>query len=456
MQSERRSDLAALKNLALELILALANLPAARSLRSSGGRGTLSGNLGRLASVVDADDFDVTSTVSLVTHAINKAPDAIIWGTVYDLVTESTPPPRQLPYPYQTPISFNTGSFVNTSENRKHFDDALKEELDSSLYIDVPGFFDAFFGEVPNLTSVADAVFSKCQEGKDSLYNEEEVGWRDWPEDAKEEHVLKWLKELVGKFLEFARGREPIPNVRRRPLGQPSQPLLGSTTQRKLDVGFANDTTTSERFLYDWSQILVPGELKSNPDADRHTSTWLDLARYAREVLTAQDTRRFVLGFTLCGSTMRLWEFDRLGGTASSSFDINIEGLQFVLAILGYLWMNEEQLGFDPTVSEVNGKRYMRITRNGNTERLVIDDVMKRHSSVAGRATTCWKAHREGDESKQILVIKDSWQYREREEEGELLREATVKGVVNVARYYHHVSGCSCPSTLNVVSTACS
>jgi hypothetical protein len=29
-------------------------------------------------SVVDADNFDVTSTVSLMTHAINKAPDTII------------------------------------------------------------------------------------------------------------------------------------------------------------------------------------------------------------------------------------------------------------------------------------------------------------------------------------------------------------------------------------------
>jgi hypothetical protein len=39
---------------------------------------------------------------------------------------------------------------------------------------------------------------------------------------------------------------------------------------------------------------------------------------------------------------MRLWEFDRLGGIASSSFDINEEGLQFVSAVLGYLWMNDE------------------------------------------------------------------------------------------------------------------
>lgn len=36
------------------------------------------------------------------------------------------------------------------------------------------------------------------------------------------------------------------------------------------------------------------------------------------------------------------------------------------------------------------------------------------------------------------IVIKDSWQYTNRDEEGEFLREATATGVVNVARYYHH------------------
>jgi hypothetical protein len=146
---------AALKNLALDLFLALQNLPVARYLPSPNRRGTLFGDLARFASVVDSDDFDARSIVSILIRVDEKASDAAIVNAVYDLVTEPTPPPRQLPYPYQTPISFNTGSFVNTSENRKHFDDALKEELDSSLYIDVPGFFDAFFGEVPNLTSVS-------------------------------------------------------------------------------------------------------------------------------------------------------------------------------------------------------------------------------------------------------------------------------------------------------------
>ncbi|KAL5398040.1 hypothetical protein PMIN03_012820 [Paraphaeosphaeria minitans] len=78
------------------------------------------------------------------------------------------------------------------------------------------------------------------------------------------------------------------------------------------------------------------------------------------------------------------------------------------------------------------------IERNGCAERLIIDGVIKRTPCIAGRATTCWRAHREGDEAKVPLVIKGSWQYPERDEEGELLREAAEKGVVNVARYYYH------------------
>lgn len=99
--------------------------------------------------------------------------------------------------------------------------------------------------------------------------------------------------------------------------------------------------------------------------------------------------------------------------------------------------MNEEELGFDPTVTTDENTRYIEIERNGSNERLIIDEVMLRTSCMAGRATTCWKAHREED-PQTPLVIKDSWQYLERDEEGELLREASNSNVINVARYCHH------------------
>lgn len=99
------------------------------------------------------------------------------------------------------------------------------------------------------------------------------------------------------------------------------------------------------------SRILIPGELKSNPAADTASKAWLDLGGYAREVLVAQEARRFVLGFTLGGSLMRLWAFDRLGGVASERFDINEDGLQFASTILGFLWLNDADCGFDPTIT---------------------------------------------------------------------------------------------------------
>ncbi|XTI85760.1 hypothetical protein V2W45_1466592 [Cenococcum geophilum] len=74
-----------------------------------------------------------------------------------------------------------------------------------------------------------------------------------------------------------------------------------------------------------------------------------------------------------------------------------------------YNQMNKEQLGFDPTILTLDGKRYIKI-------RLILNKVIKRARCVTG--------HYKGDTSKKPL-------YLEREKEGKLL-------LVNVARYYHH------------------
>ncbi|ORY68964.1 uncharacterized protein BCR38DRAFT_406842 [Pseudomassariella vexata] len=118
-------------------------------------------------------------------------------------------------------------------------------------------------------------------------------------------------------------------------------------------------------------------------------------------------------------------------------FDINEDGLRFVSTILGFLWMNEEELGFDPTVFVSGSEQYIEIERDSRKERLIIDEVMIRTCCIASRATTCWKAHLQGD-PRASLVIKYSWQYTELDEEGDMLREATGNGIINVARYYHH------------------
>ncbi len=106
--------------------------------------------------------------------------------------------------------------------------------------------------------------------------------------------------------------------------------------------------------------------------------------------------------------------------------------------MLGYCLMNDKQLGRDPTIQQLDGKRFIEITRDDQIERLFLIEEIRKQAAVAGRATTCWRAYCNGVDSKERLVVKDSWQYEERPEEGELIKEATNKGVQNIARYYHH------------------
>ncbi|KAL7621880.1 hypothetical protein AAE478_007380 [Parahypoxylon ruwenzoriense] len=424
------------QDLVLNLLSALQILPAARLLPSRTGHGTLRGDLLRLNSTVGSDDFDSDGIKPLLNVVLTDKPDREIWDTVYNTVTESTPPPRPIASSLQqTPWLRNTSSFANSSEYRIYVDGVLKEEL-GPMYVGLRNFHEIYFGDIADLDAISEAFFRQCMEGSNPLFD---AGWRGWPKDANQENVLSWFADFSEKLAAFAEGYKPSSIRLRRPLAKPNVPIDGSIAKRKLDVGFVNDPEAKKDSKCHWSQILVPGELKSNRAADIASEAWLDLGRYAREVLAAQDTRRFVLGFTICGSLMRVWEFDRLGGIASEHFDINENGLRFTSTILGFLWMSEEKLGFDPTIMTTNNQRerFIEIERNGSRERLIIDEVMKRARCIAGRATTCWRAHRDED-PQTSFVVKDSWQYPEREEEGELLCEATRKDVVNVGRYYYH------------------
>ena len=68
--------------------------------------------------------------------------------------------------------------------------------------------------------------------------------------------------------------------------------------------------------------------------------------------------------------------------------------------------MNDEQLGFDPTIRTYGEPRYFEITRNSQKGRLVIDHLMKRAACIAGRATTCWLTYRGGGRIKKALCRK--------------------------------------------------
>ncbi|WVO13559.1 hypothetical protein L204_101180 [Cryptococcus depauperatus] len=430
-----------LQDITSSLLSALQILPVSRLLQSEmSTQYTVRDDILRLNSAALFDDFDFDCIIPLLETALFDNPeDALIWDLVAAAAAtlNATPPPRSMtPSSQQTPWLRGTSDFTYSIEYRQDIDRVLRGEL-GQLHFGLSSFHATFFGNVAGLETAAAAVFQSCTSGSDPLFRD---GWKGWPTNANEDAVIDWLKDVTAKLADFAEGYSP-PQTRRRILGEPCKAIKGSTSERKLDIGFVSDREAGRDTRYHWSEILVPGELKSNPLADTNSKAWLDLGRYAREVLSAQDTRRFVLGFTLCGSLMRVWEYDRLGGIASEQFDINKQGEQFVSTILEFLWMSEEDLGFDPTIITCGDKRYIDIERNGQKERIIIKETIRRARCVVGRATTCWLAYAESDPEKP-LVIKDSWQYPERDHEGELLREATEKGVVHVARHYYHTTVC--------------
>ncbi|PNP52372.1 hypothetical protein THARTR1_06976 [Trichoderma harzianum] len=411
-------------------------------LRSAGRGQNLLSDISQFIATIVQDDFDFDCIKPLLLEALDDDPnDIFIWDQVYNALTEASPSPPLSRIRWSSVIiTRNSSSIRISSELPREVDQVLKEEPD--LRIDVCRFRKSFFASVPRLEDAAEVVLRKCCEAEEPLFGQE--GWVGWPVAAGEQDVLAWFCNVVPKLQSLAVDFTPATVTQRKLLAQPKTPLLGSTGRRSMDVSFVNGDVVRRLYAGDsvicrWSHVLVPGKLKSNPKADALPEAWIDLATYAREVLSAQDTRRFVLAFSLCGSLMRLWEYDRLGGIASEQFDINDSkgALEFVATMLGFLWMDEERLGFDPTIKTSDGQRFIEIERDGQPERLIVDEVIARCRCIAGRATTCWKAHLE-DDPQTAFVIKDSWQYPEREDEGEILREVTKQGVINVARYYHH------------------
>jgi hypothetical protein len=293
-----------LRKLTRAFLRAAQNLPAADLLPARAGRSTLRSDLLRLELSLESDDSDLDRIKPLLKAALaHDSDDTLVWSRVYDAVTavtESTPPPRPIASSLQqTPWLRNTGSFANSSEHREHVDNVLSEEL-GPMY-DLRDFHKTYFGDVPNLETASKTFFEHCLEGSNPLFGD---GWMSWPEEAKQDDVLSWFADFTEKLAAFAESCNSAPTHKRRTLAKPDEPIAGSVGKRKMDIGFVDDPKAGKDSRCHWSQILVPGELKSNPSADRPSEARLDLGRYAREVFAAQGTRRFVLGFTLCGSLM--------------------------------------------------------------------------------------------------------------------------------------------------------
>jgi hypothetical protein len=364
----------------------------------------------------------------LLKAVINDESDDIIWDKAYAAVTESTP----LPFLNRTPRSNATRSIVNSSaafdtplrsssasqrgieQTHDEVDQRILEELTGRVYYDVGEFFERYFeGKVwtNNTRDIYEKSRDQYAEGR----------WSGWPEPSAQGSFFEWFMKFQDTVL---RG------LHRRYFTSANKVLRGSEADRKLDIFLTPANVALPNGEHDWSNVLVIGEHKQNPDEDGSTKTLLQLAGYAREVFGSQPDRRFVPGFTICGSMMRLWVFDRSGPYSSEKFDIHKEPERFVRVITGYALMTEAELGLNTFIRRDGNKH---IVAQGL--RICLEDKpLAWQRAIVCRGTACYRG-RNKDPGGWEHVVKFPWPSDKRCREGDLLKLAKERGVKGIAEW---------------------
>jgi hypothetical protein len=316
---------AALKDLFINILENLQKHGPARRLPATSGRKTFKDDIEGLLFLISIDvDLDFNAIKPLMQTFLCDKPDhCLIWNQAIDT--------------------------VHVMNNRCPLPNDLYKNIFGPLSVGLRDLHKKFFGDVKDLEAAAKTVFEMCGEGSNPLFRSSQ-GWSDWPAGAEEEALREWFRVTVEKLQALADLHTNIGAVENKFFVQPNTPMRGDMEKRSVDICFAEYHTGFGDDNYRYYDVLVPGEIKKSPGADVLSIAWVDLARYAKKLFSTLWTRRYILGFTLCGSLMRVWLFDRGGSIASEAFDINENGLRFVTTVLGFLCMDGEELGLDPTI----------------------------------------------------------------------------------------------------------
>ncbi|KMU73473.1 hypothetical protein CISG_03608 [Coccidioides immitis RMSCC 3703] len=178
---------------------------------------------------------------------------------------------------------------------------------------------------------------------------------------STQDNVQNWLFQLQDELLLKEQRRYYTINIPKELTGGEARQRVNLIVKRKS--GKPSDTD------HDWGDIEVIGELKaSNNDGVKRTL--VQLARYARDVLTCQPTRQYLHAFTICGPFMTAWVFDRSGCYSPGPFNIHEQPERFIQVIAGYTMMNEEDLGLDTFTERDGNHRFIYVAQEGTEMKL--------------------------------------------------------------------------------------
>ncbi|EFQ97876.1 FunK1 protein kinase [Nannizzia gypsea CBS 118893] len=351
-------------------------------------------------------------------------------AAVLDLIatiSRSTPPASDPPSLGGTPFTHSLASQQGSEQTRRLVEARVFDEIKHCTYRDVEGFFTKFFeGKdwTPRTTGIYQTIKERQVEGS----------WTDFPDPPVQAKVLQWWNEFQKEFLPEERGRfYTIKNPKN---------LAGSEAQRQIDLvvkrNDGQELSMDSDSVHNWKDVDVIGELKqSNYDKK---GTLLQLGRYVRDVFSCQPTRRYIHAFTLCGSEMEAWVFDRSGSYGPGPFDIHDQPERFIQVIAGYTMMSEAELGRD-TFTEWDADSCSISIDCGETRDMaklqLLQDPITYQRAIVCRGTACFLTKTPNCRGYDC-VSKFSWTSDQRRPEADLLELAASRGVKGIASVVGH------------------
>ena len=208
--------------------------------------------------------------------------------------------------------------------------------------------------------------------------------------------------------------------------------MTGLDSEGQLDLFVMSRHAPSSDPL-EWANVRVIGE---HTASIKSGEKFLQLARYARNVFSAQPRRKFVHGFIISHTKLELHVFDRSGTFCSEPFDIHDEPERFIRPIAGYCMMSDEELGLDTFIEREGLMEFITVADedSGENWRLQLESwPIARQAAIVGRGTSCYRTV----DSKS--VVKFSWVSTSRSPtEPDLLRLARHRKVKGVPRLIGH------------------
>ena len=406
------------------LLYALLGHEVALSLRPRTATDDIASELATLFRRIRNGDFVYDHYRPLVKLVIDQKPDLEIWSAVFDLTTtlHRVTPPASVPAGLDdTPVTHTSASQQGAEQSRKLVEQRLFEEIKHCLYRSVEGFVEKHF-EGKDWTSRALEIYKKIKD------RHRDGRWTDFPDPPMQDGVVDWWFQFQDEFLSNEQHRYYKTSS--------SKELTGAEARRQIDLFVKRNKGGSET-VHDLKDVKVIGELKqSNRDKK---GTFLQISRYVRDIFSCQPTRRYVPAFTLCGREMEVWIFDRSGPYGPGPFDIHDEPERFIRVIVGYLMMDDEELGLDTFTQQDSAGRF--ITLEQGDEKLMKlrlePSALVYQRAIVCRGTSCFLAKTPNSESHNC-VAKFSWTSDRRRPEVDLLSVACQRGVKGIANLIGH------------------